>query len=88
MLVNPNAAPYRVTLPPRLARLAGQYTATLRICVSPEGHVASVSILRSSEPAVDARIPGVLRRWRYEPWLEDGRAVPFCYSLQYRIASP
>jgi hypothetical protein len=46
-----------------------------------------VHVVRSSDPAVDGSIPSAVRRWRYQPWLEDGRAVPFCYSLHSQIAA-
>jgi hypothetical protein len=85
LAIDPNQDRYRVTLPPALGRSGHAFTATVRICVSEQGTVTGVTILKSAGPGLDPQIPSVLGRWRYRPWLEDGRAVPFCYSLRYEI---
>ncbi|MFC1642930.1 energy transducer TonB, partial [Myxococcota bacterium] len=86
LAINPNAEPFRVDLPPVLARLGRTFTAKVRICVSPRGDVTSVDVVRSAGPAIDPKIPNAVGRWRYRPLIEDGRAVPFCYLLQYAIS--
>lgn len=79
LAINPSSGRYRVTLP----RTIDNVRATVRVCVSSEGRVTNVTVLRSSEPSVNPRIQSVLGRWRYRPWLEDGDPVPFCYAFQY-----
>ena len=85
LLINPNVDPYRVTLPRALERSGEDHTAVLRVCVSAQGAVTGVQILKSAGPAFDPQIPTVLSRWRYRPLTIDGRPTPFCYLLRYEI---
>jgi PEGA domain len=88
LAIDSNADEYRVKLPPSLARAEMKLSAVVKMCVSAEGRVADVKLLKSADPAIDPQIPAVLGKWRYKPLVVDGRAVPFCYVLQYEIASP
>lgn len=86
LAIDPNVGRYRVTLPPGARALETTFYATVRVCVSSQGKVTQVYVIRSSgSAAVDARIPGALGRWRYRPWREQGKAVPFCYAFRYVI---
>jgi len=86
LLIDPNTDEYRVSLPPSLARAEMKLAAVVKICVSTEGKVAGVKLLKSADPAVDPQIRAVLARWRFRPLLIDSRPVPFCYTTQYEIA--
>jgi len=86
LAINPSAPAYRVRVPPALEHGGQSFNATVRICVSGQGKVTNVHVLRSAGAAIDKQIPGVLSRWRYRPLVEDGRALPFCYVLQYEVA--
>jgi hypothetical protein len=88
LAIDSNADEYRVKLPPSLARAEMKLSAVVKMCVSAEGKVADLKLLKSADPAIDPQIPAVLGKWRYKPLVVDGRAVPFCYVLQYEIASP
>lgn len=88
LAIDSNADEYRVKAPPSLARAEMKLSAVVKMCVSAEGRVADVKLLKSADPAIDAQIPAVLGKWRYKPLVTDGRPVPFCYVLQYEIASP
>jgi len=88
LAIDPNAAAYRVALPPSLARAEMKLAAVVKICVSADGKVTDVKLLKSADPAVDPQIPQVLSRWRFRPLLAAGRAVPFCYVTQYEISEP
>jgi hypothetical protein len=88
LAIDPNAAEYRVALPPSLARADMKLAAVVKICVSPEGKVTDVKLLKSADPALDPQIPLVLSRWRFHPLMANGRAVPFCYVTQYEISAP
>jgi TonB family protein len=85
LVIDPNADEYRVALPPSLARAEMKLSAVVKICVSAQGKVADVKLLKSADAAVDPQIPAVLSRWRFRPLLSDGRPVPFCYVTQYEI---
>jgi len=86
LLIDPNAERYRVKLPPVLARSGETYTAMLKLCVSAEGGVTSVQVLKGAGAALDGQFPSVMGRWRYRPLVVDGAATPFCYLLRYEVS--
>jgi protein TonB len=86
LLIDPNAERYRVKLPLALARSGDTYTAMLRLCVSAEGSVTSVQVLKGAGAALDGQFPSVMGRWRYRPLIVDGAATPFCYLLRYEVS--
>jgi periplasmic protein TonB len=85
LLINPNNDPYKVSLPPALLRSGRTFTADLRVCVSAQGTVTEVRILRRADPAIDVQIPTVIGRWRYRPYTVNGVPAPFCYIFRYLI---
>lgn len=88
LLINPDVDPYKVQLPAaleRLTRSGAQVSAIVRVCVSTQGEVTDVKVLRGADPAIDPQIPVVLRRWRYRPYQVDGRPEAFCYNFRYEI---
>ncbi len=85
LAINPNVRPYKVNIPEEYVERGDIYRATLQICVSPEGKVASVKILKASIPAIDLQIPTVISRWKYKPFLLEGRPTAFCYPLLYTV---
>jgi protein TonB len=87
LLIDPNDDEYRVKLPRGLDRSGMKFTARLRICVSAQGAVTEVRVLKGADPAIDPQFPSVLGRWRYRPFTVDGRAVPFCYPIQYEVSA-
>lgn len=86
LLIDPNAERYRVKLPLALARSGDTYTALLRLCVSAEGGVSSVQVMKGAGAALDGQFPSVMGRWRYRPLLVDGAPTPFCYLLRYEVS--
>jgi len=87
LLIDPNEEQYRVKLPPALERSGTMLTAIVRVCVSAQGAVTDVKILRGAGPAIDPQIPSVLSRWRYRPFTLNGQPTPFCYPLRYEISA-
>jgi protein TonB len=85
LAINPGVRPYKVNVPQELMDRGDVYQSKVFICVSPEGKVASVKIVKASTPAIDLQIPTVLARWKYKPYVVDGRAIPFCYPLLYTV---
>jgi len=86
LLIDPNAERYRVKLPLALARTGDTYTAMLKLCVSAEGGVTSVQVLKGAGAALDGQFPSVMGRWRYRPLIVDGAPTPFCYLLRYEVS--
>jgi protein TonB len=85
LAINPQVRPYKVNIPEEYVSRGDEYVTQLRICVSAQGTVKSVKILRPSIPAIDLQIPNVIPRWRYKPYLVDGRPAEFCYPMNYRV---
>ena len=86
LLIDPNDERYRVKLPPPLARSGETYVALLKVCVSAQGTVSAVQLMKSATPAVDSQFPSVIGRWRYRPLLVEGVPTPFCYPLRYEVS--
>ena len=86
LLIDPNSERYRVKLPLALARTGDTYTAMLKLCVSAEGGVTSVQVLKGAGAALDGQFPSVMGRWRYRPLIVDGVPTPFCYLLRYEVS--
>jgi protein TonB len=85
LLIDPNAEPYRVKLPQALARSGETYVAMLHVCVSAQGAVTRVQLMKGAGPAIDSQFPAVIGRWRYRPLLTDGVPTPFCFPLRYEV---
>lgn len=86
LLIDPNDERYRVKLPPALARSGETYVAMLKVCVSAQGAVTSVQLMKSATAALDGQFPSVIGRWRYRPLVADGVPTPFCYPLRYEVS--
>jgi protein TonB len=66
---------------PPLARAAGvQGTVKLRAVIDPEGRVSNVEVLHSV-PLLDRAAIDAVHRWRYQPTLLNGRAVPVIVTV-------
>lgn len=85
LAINPNARPYRVNVPEEIMDRASSFRSVIQICVSAQGSVTSVKILKPSNPMIDAQLPTVVPRWKYRPYMLDGVATPFCYPLKYTV---
>jgi hypothetical protein len=85
LLIDPSAEQYRVKVPRMMESVAFNFVARLRVCVSAQGTVTQVQVLKGGDPAIDPQFPTVIGRWRYRPYMTDGRAVPWCTLLDYRF---
>jgi periplasmic protein TonB len=85
LAINPNVNPYKVRLPEELLERGDEFVAQVRICVTAQGSVSRVDVLKRSERAIDQQLPIVMGKWRYKPYLVDGKPTPFCYPLNYRV---
>ncbi|MGC4092755.1 MAG: TonB family protein [Polyangiaceae bacterium] len=87
LTVNVSADPYKVRIPPALFQVSQTLEGVVRICVNTSGGVSSVSVLRSSDPALDRQLLSTIPRWRYNPLLDEQQPVPFCYTTNLRFVS-
>jgi len=59
-----------------------QVTATILMCLDKQGGVASQKLVRSSGfPDYDAKLRSGVRRWRYRPFLANGKAAAICTQV-------
>ena len=61
------------------------YSILLDVCVSAQGQVSRVSVVRGQDAALDRRIVEAVQRWTYQPGEADGQPAPMCFPLVYRI---
>ena len=86
LAINPQRAPVQGQRAGRVRQRGA--TSTSHRCASacpPQGTVSSVKILKPSIPVIDLQIPRVIPRWKYKPYLVDGRPTAFCYPMNYRV---
>jgi periplasmic protein TonB len=84
LLTDPRKDPrYRVALPPALATAGMRLWAMLKVCVSEEGNVSDVKIVKSMDATADSLLQAKIMTWRYKPVSIDGHAVRFCYNFRY-----
>jgi protein TonB len=82
-----NDPKFRPTLPPFLNRPGNTVRGLFKICVSTDGHVSDVKLLKSADPAVDQDWANVIRRWEYRPFTVNGHPTPFCHPLVLSVQS-
>jgi periplasmic protein TonB len=85
LAINPQVRPYKVNVPEEYVQRGDEYYATIQICVGANGSVQSVKILKPSISVIDLQIPKVIPLWKYRPYLVDGHATGFCYTMNYRV---
>ncbi|HET9954386.1 MAG TPA: TonB family protein [Polyangiaceae bacterium] len=85
LLINPDVDPYKVRMPPALARSGATSDSVVRICVSKQGNVTGVSIVKPGLGVIDQQLPTVIRRWRYRPIMKNGEPIEFCYVMRYEL---
>jgi protein TonB len=84
LLTDPRTDPrYRVALPPALGNAGMRLWAMLKVCVSEEGDVSDVKIIKSMDATADSLLQAKIKTWRYKPINIDGHAVRFCYNFRY-----
>ncbi|HTV23126.1 MAG TPA: hypothetical protein VMG12_30770, partial [Polyangiaceae bacterium] len=85
LAIDPQVRPYKVNVPLEYTCPGRIYVSQIQICVSNTGFVTSLRILKHSIDIIDLQLGPVISRWRYHPYLVDGRATPFCYVMNYRV---
>jgi hypothetical protein len=87
-----SAAYYRThdDMPSLPSWLAGhrEYAMLFRICVSTEGTVSNVVVLKSANEETDQILCNAIQRWRYRPRIVDGSPRPFCHPIRIVYSRP
>ena len=84
LLTNPVTDPqYRVVMPPAFGQAGMRLWAMVKICVSTQGNVSDVKVIKGMDPAVDGLLVDKIKTWKYKPVTIDGKFVTFCYNLRY-----
>lgn len=71
--------------PPLLVRAGVTYVAQAKICVTAEGLVDRITLLKTPDPAIATSIEAAVRGWRYRPMLVAGRPAPFCTLVRFEF---
>jgi TonB family protein len=78
--------PHRPAVPPELMDLRSSWWGMFKACVSVEGAVNHVEIVKSTgDPGLDSRWLKTIQGWRYRPYVVNGRVVPFCHPLRVEV---
>jgi Protein kinase domain len=85
LAIDPQDVRFHIRLPPAVVGSTGIWFQA-ELCASREGKVTSVTVTRNPHPELESEIVATLMRWRYEPVLRAGVAVPFCTQLRYEVA--
>ncbi len=86
LAINPNDARYQPTIPQPLRKPGVSFLSRLKFCVSADGSVDKVTVLTSSEPTLDSAILEKARLYRFHPYLDQGRPIPFCFYREFRLS--
>jgi hypothetical protein len=80
----------RDDMPGLPAWLAGhrEYAMLFRICVSTEGTVSNVVVLKSANEEADQVLCNAIQKWQYRPRIVDGSPRPFCHPIRIVYSRP
>jgi len=86
LAIDPNEARYQPVIPPPLRKPGARFAPLLKLCVRKDGSVGDVTVMRPSDPAVDPAIVEKIRLFKFRPYLDHGRPIPFCFFREYRLS--
>ena len=86
LAIDPNEARYQPMIPPPLRKPGAKFAPLVKLCVRKDGSVGEVTVMRPSDPAVDPAIVEKLRLFKFRPYLDHGRPIPFCFFREYRLS--
>jgi len=78
---------YRPSLPAQLNRAGMVVWGLFKICVSIDGRVTDVKVVKSADALVDGSWIEKIRTWQYRPYSINGRPVPYCYPMRLEVRS-
>jgi outer membrane biosynthesis protein TonB len=86
LAINPNDPHYQPTIPQPLRKPGVSFLSRLKFCVASDGSVDKVTVVTSSDPALDNAILEKARLYRFHPYFDQGRPIPFCFYREYRLS--
>ena len=86
LAIDPNEARYQPAIPPPLRKPGARFAPLVKLCVRKDSSVGEVTVMRPSDPAVDPAIVEKIRLFRFRPYLDHGRPIPFCFFREYRLS--
>ncbi len=86
LAINPNDPRYQAVIPPPLRKPGARFAPLVKLCVRKDGSVGDVTVMRPSDPAVDPAIVEKLRLFKFRPYLDHGRPIPFCFFREYQLS--
>ena len=78
---------YTPSLPPQLNRAGMSLWGLFKICVSAQGAVTSVNVMKPADPLVDNDWMAKMKLWKYKPYSVNGRPVPFCTPVRVQVTA-
>jgi TonB family protein len=61
---------------------------TVRLCVDAHGQVTALKMTSPSDcDEYNLQLIRAVRRWRYQPYIVDGRAAPVCSTVEFMYAN-
>jgi protein TonB len=79
--------PLTPSLPPQLNRAGMTLWGLFKVCVSAQGTVSGVTVMKPADPLVDNDWIGKIKQWKYKPYSVNGRAVPFCSPVRVQVTA-
>lgn len=86
LAINPNDPHYQPTIPQPLRRPGVSFLSRLKFCVASDGSVDKVTVVTSSDPAFDNAVLEKARLYRFHPYFDQGRPIPFCFYREFRLS--
>jgi hypothetical protein len=86
LAIDPNEARYQPVIPAPLRKPGARFAPLVKLCVRKDGSVGDVTIMRPSDPTVDPAIVEKIRLFKFRPYLDHGRPIPFCFFREYRLS--
>jgi protein TonB len=65
-------------VPVSMRRAGAEYVVQTKLCISREGTVESVTILKGADRQLDESVVKTVKSWRFRPYLANGAPVPWC----------
>jgi hypothetical protein len=86
LAIDPNESRYQPVIPAPLRKPGARFAPLVKLCVRKDGSVGDVTITRPSDPTVDPAIVEKIRLFKFRPYLDHGRPIPFCFFREYRLS--